>query len=415
MGKPLKIFLIAGENSGDQPAGQLVREIRKLRPDWEMAGLGGPQMEAAGMELKRNMVNDLAIVGLVEVLTKAPQIIKVYRMVRKYLKEERPDAVVLVDYPGFNLKLIAPFAHKLGLKVIYYIVPTFWAWDYHRIFKLKEYCDKIFPVFPFEEKMLRAEGIDATFLGSKDLDLIVLTMTREEVFEYFQFDPSKKLVGLLPGSRRREVRSLLPLMLEAAQRLLEQGENVQFALPRADTVPLDLIDTYLDQYQVPVTIVEEKRLNVRAAMDFSWVASGTAATEGSLLGVPFVVVYKVNYITAWIAKQLIKTPFVSIPNIVAGNMVIPELLQEEATGQNLADQALHYLSDSKAYENMKFQMGKIKEKFGEPGSAKRIAAALVDFLEGGAPRENPAADLGQTKEIAPEKTCPKTKDATIKR
>ncbi len=381
MSKGLKLFFIAGENSGDQPAGKLVRELKRLRPDWEMTGLGGPQMESAGMHLMRNMVNDLAIVGLVEVLTKAPQIYKVYRMVKKHLREERPDAVILIDYPGFNLKLIAPLANKLGIKVVYYIVPTFWAWDYKRIYKLRDYCDKIFPVFPFEEELLRKEGIDATFLGSKDLDLIILTMTREQVFERFDLDPSKKLIGILPGSRRREVSSHLPIMLEAAQRLLERGEDMQFVLPRADTVPLDLIDTYLDQYQVPVKIIEGNRLNVRAAMDFSWVASGTAATEGALLGSPFVVVYKVNYITAWIAKRLINTPFVSIPNIVAEDMVVPELLQEQATGQNLADQALHYLRDDQAYENMKYQLTKIREKFGQPGSAKRLADALVTFLE----------------------------------
>lgn len=379
--RPRKIFLIAGENSGDQPAGKLVREILRARPDWTLAGLGGPQMEAAGMRLLRNMVNDLAIVGLVEVLTKAPQIFQVYRMVKRYLTEERPDAVILVDYPGFNLKLIAPLAHKLGITVFYYIVPTFWAWDYKRVHKLREYCDKVFPVFPFEEALLRKEGVDATYLGSKDLDLIILTLTRDEVIERFRLDPAKRLIGLLPGSRRREVNTLLPIMLEAAQRVLTVRQDVQFVLPRASSIPLDLIDTYLAQYDVPVQIVEDNRLNVRAAMDFSWVASGTAATEASLIGVPFVIVYKLHYITGWIAKRLINTPFAGIPNIVAGDMIVPELLQEQATGQNLADHALHYLEDKTDYENMKYQLRRVREQFGQRGSAQRLATAMIEYLE----------------------------------
>jgi lipid-A-disaccharide synthase len=381
MSEPKKIFLIAGENSGDQPAGRLVREVLRLRPDWQLTGLGGPQMENAGMLLLRNMIHDLAIVGIVEVITKAPQIIQVYRMVKRYLIQERPDVVILIDYPGFNLKLVAPLAHKLGIRVIYYIVPTFWAWDYDRVYKLKEYCDRIFPVFPFEEEMLRKVGINAKYLGSKDLDQIVLTQTRDQIFERFKLDPDKKLVGLLPGSRRREVNTLLPIMLEAAERLAAVRDDVQFILPRAATIPLDLIDTYLSQYDVAVKVIDDNRLNTRAAMDFSWVASGTAATEGALIGIPFVIVYKLNYMTYWIAKRLINTPYAGIPNIVAGEMVVPELLQEQATGLNLAEHAQHYLDDEQAYQNMKYQLRKIREKFGEPGSSKRLAAAVVEFLE----------------------------------
>ena len=381
MDRVRKIFFIAGENSGDQPGGRLVAQIRRMRPDWELVGLGGPKMEAAGMRLMRNMVDDLAIVGLVEVLTKAHRIAQVYRMVRSYLTRERPDAVVLIDYPGFNIGLIAPLADKLGLRVIDYIVPTVWAWHRSRIKKLRRHCDKAFPIYPFEEKLLRNEGINASYLGNPKLDLMVLTMDRAEVFRRFGLDESKRLVGLLPGSRKREVRALLPIMLEAAQRLLAVRDDVQFALVRSETTPLDLIDTYLDEYGVPVTVVERYRYNVRAAFDFSWVKSGTATLEGALLGSPFVIVYKVNYVTAWLARRVLSIPFVGMPNIIAGDLVVPELLQEQATGQNLADQALHYLGDAEAHEAMRHQLGKIREMFGPTGSAERIGAAIIEFLE----------------------------------
>lgn len=377
-----KIFFVVGENSGDMHGANVIRTIRRERPDWDLLGLGGPQMEKAGMRLVRNMVNDLAIVGLTEVLMKAPEIIRVYRLLKRTLVAERPDAVVLVDYPGFNLMLVAPLARKMGIPVIYYICPQFWAWHRSRIEKFKKYCNKIFPIFPFEAKILEAEGINAEYQGHPLLDVMKLTMTREEVFEKFQFDSEKKLIGMLPGSRPREVRVLLPIMLEAAQRLLDIRDDVQFVLPVSQTIPRDLIDTYLSEYDVNVKLVDQFRFNVRAALDFAWVKSGTSTLEGALLGVPFVIIYKVKYITGWIARRLINTPFLGLPNIVAGDLVVPELLQEKATGQNLADQTNYYLKDKQAYQNMQYQLRKIQKMFGPPGSSARTAKGIIAFLEG---------------------------------
>lgn len=398
MGKPLKIFFISGENSGDQPAGRMIRELRKIEPDCDLAGLGGPKMQEAGMDLLYNMVNELAIVGLVEVMSKAPTLWKVYRLARRYLERERPDAVVLIDYPGFNLGLIAPIAKRLGIPVIYYIVPQVWAWHRSRIEKFRKFCDLMIPILPFEEKLLRREGIEARYLGNPKLDLIVLTMSRQEVFERFQFDPSKKLIGMLPGSRKREVRALLPVMLEAARRMLDLGEPVQFVLPRSETIPIDLVDTYLAEYNVPVKVVDKYRFNVRAAMDFAWIKSGTSTLEGALLGVPFAIIYKVNYITAWLARRILNIPFLGLPNIIAGDLVVPELLQEQATAQNLADCAMRYLHDTEAYEEMRLRLQRIREQFGPPGSARRVAEAIVAHLrqdEHDAPRlpESTAGEL----------------------
>ncbi|NQU42174.1 lipid-A-disaccharide synthase [bacterium] len=381
---PFKIFFVVGEHSGDMRAEKLIREIKGLRPDWELTGLGGPLMEAAGMELLRNMVDDLAIIGFVEVFLKAPTLARVYRMVKRYLHEERPDAIVLVDYPGFNIMLMAPLAQKLGIPMIYYIVPQFWAWKRGRIKKFKKYFDKMYPVFPFEAKQLAQEGIDADYLGHPLLDEMKQTMSREEVFQAFKFDPDKKLIGMLPGSRRREVRVLLPIMLEAAQRLREMRDDVQFVLSRANTVSLDVIDNYLDEYDVPITVVsqEEYRSQIGPALDFAWVKSGTSTLECALLGVPFLIIYKVHYITGLIGRAIINTPFIGLPNVVAGDLIVPELLQEQATGQNLAEQSQRYLRDTRAYENMQYQLKKIRNIFGPPGSSRRTAESIVGFLEG---------------------------------
>ncbi|MFP4379582.1 MAG: lipid-A-disaccharide synthase [Candidatus Sumerlaeia bacterium] len=377
----MKVFFVAGENSGDMHGANLIRHIKAQRPDWVLAGLGGPQMEEAGMRLIRNMVNDLAIVGFSEVFLKLPVIWQVKNLFKRELIKEKPDAVVCIDYPGFNLMLVAPMCKELGIKLIYYIVPQFWAWHRSRIEKFKKYCDKIYPIFPFEAKMLQQEGVDAEYLGHPLLDVMKLTMTRDEVFERFDFDPDKKLIGILPGSRKREVRTLMPIMLEAAQRLLETRTDIQFVLPRSKTISLDLVDTYLSEYDVPVKIVDQYRFNVRAALDFAWVKSGTSTLEGALLGVPFVIIYKVKYLTGWIAKILISTPFIGLPNIVAGDLVVPELLQDQATGQNLAEQTQHYLRDKTAYENMQYQLQKIRNMFGPPGSSKRTADSIVEYLE----------------------------------
>ena len=381
MPTPKKIFFVAGENSGDMHGANLIRHLHRQRPDWELVGIGGPQMEKAGMTLLRNMVNDLAIVGFVEVLLKAPAIYKVYKMVKAYLEKNKPDAVVLIDYPGFNMKLVAPLCKKLGIKVIYYIVPQFWAWHRSRIEKFKLFCDKMFPIFPFEAKMLNEEGINAEYLGHPLLDVIKLTMTKEEIIAKFNLDPTKKLIGIMPGSRRREVRVLLPIMLDAAQRLLDAGENVQFVLPRSQTIPLDAIDTCLAESDVPVTVVDQYRMNVRAALDFAWVKSGTSTLEGAMLGVPFVIMYKVNYLTGLIARFIINTPFIGLPNIVAGDMIVPELLQEKCTGMHLAETTLRFFHDERLYENMKYQLQKVRKIFGPAGSSERVANAIIEYMD----------------------------------
>jgi lipid-A-disaccharide synthase len=224
---------------------------------------------------------------------------------------------------------------------------------------------------------MRERGVDARFVGTPWLDMMILTMSREEVFEHFGLDPAKRLIGLLPGSRRREVESLLPVMLEAAEKIQAECPDVQFVIPRATTVKPELVDHLLTMAQVPVKVVDAYRYNVRAAMDLAIVASGTATLETGLLGTPMVIIYKVAYLSWLIGKNLVKIPYIGLINIVAGDMVVPELIQEQCTPQNIADRCVKILADPRETERVKYQLGKVKEKMGGRGASRRVAEEIL--------------------------------------
>ena len=374
-----EIFIIAGELSGDLIAAMLIKELRKLDPALGITGLGGERMEEAGATIRVNLVRDLAIIGFAEVLAKYPKIRKIFYDTVQYLKEHRPAVLILVDYPGFNLR-IAEQAHALGIKVVYYVCPQVWAWHKSRIKKIREFVDKAYVILPFEESFLRQGGVDAEFVGTPWLDLMKLTMDRGQVIEHFGLDPGKMLIGLLPGSRKKEISSLLPVMLEAAEKIQAANPDVQFVIPRAPTVKIELFEHFLTMAQVKVHIVDAYRYNVRAALDLAIVASGTATLETGLLGTPMVIIYKVAYLSWLIGKAIVKIPYIGLVNIVAGDMVVPELLQDQCTPQNIADRCLQILNDPKENERVKYQLSKVKDKMGEPGTSRRVAERVIKLL-----------------------------------
>ena len=380
MSQGREIFMIAGELSGDLIGSMLIKRLRKLDPDLRVVGLGGERMAEAGAEIRKNLVRDLAIIGFAEVVTKFPKIRRVFYDTVEYLRERRPDAIVLIDYPGFNLR-IAEQAHKLGIKVVYYVCPQVWAWHQSRVHRLRKFVDKALVILPFEEGHLRAGGVDAEFVGTPWLDAMILTMGRDKVFEHFGFDRDKLLIGLLPGSRRREVETLLPIMLEAAEKIHERLPTTQFVIPRAPTVKPEIIDHLLTMTQAPVKVVDAFRYNVRGALDFAVVASGTATLETGLLGTPMVIVYKVAYLSWLIGKRLVKIPYIGLINIVGGDMVVPELLQEQCTPQNIADRALKVLEDPREIERVKYQLSRVKEKMGGPGASLRVAETILRLIQ----------------------------------
>lgn len=389
----MRLFFIAGESSGDSRAADVIQHLRRLEPGWGFSGLGGWRMAASGMRLLHDMLDDLDIVGLVDVLIRSPRIFRAYRMVRRELERERPEAVVLVDYPGFNLGLVAPLAHGLGIPVIYYVIPQFWAWHHGRVQKLKKYCDMLIPIFPFEENLLRREGAEAKYLGHPMLDSFAVRQSREAVIGRFGLEPGRAVVGLLPGSREREVRVHLPVMMGAARLLAEEGRPVQFIIVRSPNMEEGFIRSLVPAGAPPAVVLGAGSLtegwsmyDIRAAMDFSWVKSGTSTLEGALVGSPFVIVYRVNRATAWVGRRVVKVPYFGMPNIVAGAQVVPEFLQEDATPDRLARAAAEYLDDPAKAAAMREALGRVRDAFGPGGSALRVASAIRERVLGYAAR-----------------------------
>ncbi len=380
MNQQTDIFVAAGEPSGDLWGALLVRQLRKLRPDLKITGIGGDQMAEAGAEIRANTVRDLAVIGLTEVISKFGKIRRLFKETVDYLRKERPKVVVLIDYPGFNLRL-AKEAHQLGLKVVYYVVPQIWAWHKSRVHQLRKYVDRAIVILPFEEKMLRDAGVSVEYVGHPILDIMILTMGRDEVFAKFQFDPKKKLIGLLPGSRKREIESLLPVMVKAAEMIHRHDPNVQFVLPRASSVRRELIDRYLAGSAVPVQVVDSFRYNVRSTMDFALVASGTATLETGLLLCPMIILYKVSWITWLVGRWLVNIPYIGLINIIAGDMVVPELLQDHCTSRSVARRAIGILDRPDEILRVKLQLGKVKEKMGGPGASKGAARNVLEIYD----------------------------------
>jgi len=374
------IFIVAGENSGDLHGSNLVRELLRLDPELRITGIGGGQLQQAGVRLIANIVDRLAIIGLTGVVKNAERLFRLYIKVLRYLDEYHPSVVILIDYPGFNFRVMRA-AKKRGIPVVYYIMPQVWAWHQSRIYTLRDLTDRMLVAFPFEEKLCQSCGMkQVRYVGHPLLDAMNLTMTKEEVFDKFRFNPHQKLIGLLPGSRKPEIDRLLPPMLGAAERIRKAIPDVQFALPRASTIKPELIQYYLSTSDVDVKVVDAFRYNVRSAMDFALVKSGTSTLETAILNCPMVIIYKVSFLAWLIGKSVVKLPYIGLVNIIAGEMIVPELLQNEATPMNIADKAIALLRDEEQLENIRYALTKVKEKLGGPGASLRAAHQVLEVV-----------------------------------
>ncbi|MBN1475250.1 lipid-A-disaccharide synthase [Candidatus Sumerlaeota bacterium] len=379
-GSAPEIFVSAGEASGDLHASNLVRAIQRIEPSARFHGVGGRKLEAAGVELIDNIVDRHAHIGL-NAVRSLRKYFRLLRDIEVYLNRVRPDALVMIDSPEFHMR-VAPMAKRLGIPVIYYIPPQIWAWRFGRIRKIRRIVDKVLCILPFEEKIYRDSGIDVTYVGHPILDIMRLTMTRDEVFDHFGFDPDRRLIGILPGSRGQEIDRLLPTMIAAAELIAHEIPDVQFVLPRAMTVSAERVDWHLSQSRLPIRVVDEYRYNVRSAMDFCLCKSGTSTLETAFLGCPMVVVYRVDHLSWFIGKSLVKVPFVGLVNVVGGEQVVPECIQQEATPRHIAEAALRILTDPELYENIRFQLQKIRARCGGPGASARAAAEVLRVAQG---------------------------------
>ena len=358
-GEP-KIFISAGEASGEHYGTLLIPALRRLAPDAEFFGLGGQRMETLGF---RRIVRaeDVAVMGITEVIRHMPQIYREYRRLKAAIKAERPDAAILIDFPDVNLSL-AKHLKRAGVPVIYFVSPQLWAWKKYRIREVQRYVDRMLVIFPFEEGFYRQRGVQAKFVGHPLADLARPQVSREEFARQCgggssnRLDPARQWIGLLPGSRLKEVRLNLPEMLRAAE-LLQRDHDYEFLLPLAPTLTaahraeVEAILSASSGIVTRVTITNDARatlLHARASV----VASGTATVEAALIGNPFVVVYRVSPLSYAVAKRVVDVPHVAMVNLIAGRRAVPELIQGDFTAENVVSHLRPLLEEGQAREGM---------------------------------------------------------------
>ena len=376
MTRPLSLLIVAGEVSGDMHAARLVRAILRKAPGTRIYGIGGEQLRAAGAETLYD-VRDMAVMGFTEVMRRLPFFWRVFYQLRDVARERCPDAVILVDYPGFNLRFAAQ-AHGLGLKVIYYICPQVWAWNRRRIPRMAAIVDRLLAIFPFEKDVFAGTPLRVDFVGHPLVDEI-----REELEQ-----PARPLpwtgaprIALLPGSRAQEIERILPALCAAAVRIETRQPDAAFIIPTPSSEATRAVRTILAaQPQVPsrLEIVEGGTRQVLRQARAALVTSGTATLESALLDCPTVVVYKASGLTYFLAKRLVKLPFIGIVNVIANRRICPEFIQEAATPAHLAEALLALLDDGPARAEMRAGFAEVRALLGPGDAAERAADLLLE-------------------------------------
>lgn len=369
-----RILIITGEASGDLHGANLARALKARDPQVSLAGVGGAAMEAAGVQLVRE-TGRFDVIGMVGPLAIAA-VIQRFLAMRRVFRSAPWDAVVFIDHPGLNLRY-AYFAKGAGLRVFYYIAPQIWAWRPGRIHWIKQRVDHVLVILPFEKAIYDKAGVPCTFVGHPLLDAVAPQYDRKMLRAKFALASEGRVIALLPGSRTREVQLLLPLLLDAAEKLARREPKTQFILARASTIPDNLLQSLLRQRGVPVTVVNEQASEVMAASDLVLVASGTATLQAAVVGTPMVLLYQTTALTFWLARFLIQVRWIGLVNLVAGRSVVPELIQFEATGQRLYEEALRILEDRSVYDEMKRSLAKVRADLGEPGASSRAAEVVL--------------------------------------
>lgn len=375
----MKIMFSAGEASGDLHGANLARAMKEADPSVELLGMGGKQMEKAGVRIVYDIKN-LGFIGVGEILRKIPFFFRLRDFLITTMLEEKPDILVCIDYPGFNMRLIKK-AKKAGIRVVYYILPTIWAWNKSRGNTIAAYTDLAVSLFPFEADMYREMGTNVAYAGHPLLDTVHPSMVREEAISYFALDEHKQTVLLMPGSRLQEVKGLLPPMLQAAKKIQEAVPDVQFLLPRASTIDKALLEELIDAEGVSVNIGEGHVYDMMAVSTVAIAASGTATLETALMELPTLLIYRVGSLTYWLSKLLVHIKSIGLPNIIMGHRIMPELWQDEVTAANIADVIVPILQDTARHEELRSAMAQVRHTMGEAGAIQRIANTILDFAK----------------------------------
>ncbi len=378
-----KILIIAGETSGDLHGARLVENLLEMSPGLSVYGIGGDEMERAGVRLLCHS-SELAVVGLVEVFGRLRTILGAFRSIKRSLSEDRPDLVVLLDFPDFNLR-VARQAAKRGIPVVYYISPQIWAWRRSRIRQIARDVTRMIVIFPFEENLYQRHNVPVTYVGHPLMDRFDPEAAEKdpaEAYGRYGLSPLYPVMGLFPGSRASEVRALLPVLLRGARLLHRRFPRLQFLLGQGPGLGDEVYQEILEKSEVPLVCTREGIGPGTAVCDLALVASGTATLEMALLRIPMIVVYRVSRFTFMLARLLVRVPVIGMVNLVSEKAVVPELVQGELTGKNLYEACVPFFEHATYYTQVKKELAKVQDRLGEPGASARAAREVLEVLEG---------------------------------
>ncbi|MBI4040385.1 MAG: lipid-A-disaccharide synthase [Deltaproteobacteria bacterium] len=373
------IFIVAGEASGDLHGARLIQALKEKDRSLTFAGIGGASMKNQGMQCLMN-AHDLAVTGGFEILVKLFQILRAFRRCIRFIRTHKPSVIVLIDYPDFNLRL-AKKIFKLSVPVVYYIGPQVWAWRKYRVRQIQKWIDRLLVVFPFEKKFYEDAGVPVTFVGHPLLEMVHAHSSKKEWMEKFGWKEDEKMIVLLPGSRVNEIKKLLPAVMEAAQWIQAQVPDVHFVLPVAPSLEKEFLKRCLGSFASIMTLVEGDTYEVISHADVVVTCSGTATLETAILKKPMVILYKLNILSYWVAKCLIRNlRFFGMPNILLSKAVVPELLQGQVQPRRIFEEVMKFLENPIYYREVVQQLSRIPELLGETGASAKAADAILEIM-----------------------------------
>ncbi|WP_303063497.1 lipid-A-disaccharide synthase [Acidaminococcus massiliensis] len=376
-----KVFISAGEASGDLHAAALTRAILQRDPAVQVFGMGGDTLAAAGGEVVFNY-KDYSVMGFVEVLQSLPRLFGLKKAFRRLMEERKPDVFVTVDYPDFNMR-VAKEAKALGIPVFSYIPPSAWAWRRGRAKDVARLATKVACIYPFAAQVYQEAGANVEFVGNPLVDIVQPTLSPQEGEAFIGKRPGHPVVLLLPGSRVKEITGVLPVMLQALPKIRDKRPEVDFVLQKAPSIERELLQSILTSSAVPVKVVEGRGYDVMAASDAALATSGTVTLEAALCGLPSVICYAASPLSMWIAKRMVYVKYIGLPNILAGREILPELIQEKMTPDHMAASILHFL-EPEAASAVREEMRQAVAKLGQPGAVDRTAELILETA-----KENP--------------------------
>jgi len=372
------VVIVAGEASADLHGSNLVMAMKRLNPGIEFRGIGGGKMAQAGVNILFSS-SEMAVVGLTEVFSKLRTILRASKNLKRILKNDRPDLLILIDYPDFNIH-IARTAKRLKIPVLYYISPQVWAWRRGRIRKIARRIDRMAVILPFEKAVYGEKPVKVDYVGHPLMDGCPQDLIQKRNALKMGMDQGRPVVGLLPGSRKEEIRNLLPVMVDAAAILERRYPDLHCVLPLAPGIDQDFVQPFIDSSDVTIKLFQGDIYEPLSFCDAALVTSGTATLETAIMGVPMVIIYRVSTVSNWIGRMIIKVPFMGLVNLVAEEEVVPELVQDEVTADRLAHEIMAILDDTEVREGMKKNLELVREKLGKGGASARTAGIALEMI-----------------------------------